>query len=132
MLRTVIFALFIVGSAHAHHFTSTVTGTLVRHFPSSKVIGNTRVIVYFRLEQPLQAGETLVARWTPPVIDGPCRVYEYTLPPKAKTEYVTTQVWNKAALNMFCLGVWICEILIRKPAQPDTILHETSILATRS
>jgi len=119
--------------ASAHHFTNTTTGQVIRHFPSTKVVRNTTMYVYFRPHDLLQAGETLVARWTPPVIDGPCRVYEYTLPAMGKIEFVTTQLWNKAALDMFCPGEWTCEIIVRTLGPPDTdeILHETAVHARR-
>jgi len=129
--------------AQAHHivmpeFTHTITGQvtpahLVRHFPSAKVIRNTSMHIYFRPHGSLAPTTLLVARWTPPVIDGPCRVYEYTLPATGKTEFVTTQRWNSAALQMFCPGTWTCEIIVRNPAPPgsDEKIYQATVLAAR-
>lgn len=126
-----LLALFLSLPAAAHHFTNTTTGVVESHFPSAKVIGNKSIQVYFKLQTTLVAGERLVARWTPPAISGPCRVFEYTVTAGSAMSYVTRQRWNSAALAMFCPGAWTCEIIVRKAGQPDRKLHETQLLARR-
>lgn len=103
----------------------------VDHFHSTVKIGRTSMTMYFHLHENIEFGSILIARWTPPIIDGPCRIYEDTLPSMNKTEFMISQLWNKAALDMFCPGEWTCEILVRQPGQEDRKLHETRIVARR-
>lgn len=128
---SLLFAVLFSLSASAHHFTNTTTGVVAEHFPSAKVLGNKSIRAYVTLQTPLIQGERLVARWTPPTVSGPCKVYEYTVAAGPTTDYVTRQRWNSAALSMFCPGVWTCEIIVRKAGQPDRKLHELTLLARR-
>lgn len=132
MINTLMASLICTVAA-AHHFTNTTTGVVLHHFPSAKVIRNTSMHMYFRPHVLVPIGSLLVARWTPPVIDGPCRVYEYVLPVMGETEFVTTQRWNSAALQMFCPGTWTCEIIVRNPAPPgsDEKIYQATVLAAR-
>ena len=106
----------------AHHFTSTVTGQVVYHLPSAKVVTPDHVVVYFDVLDQLLAGERLKVWWTPPA-GSPCVASTFFYPFTLAGKRWAYRTWRDGGME--CAGLWTAEIVIERPTGDQLLIRRT-------